>query len=210
MPATMPVYRIAPRPTVRPGLCRPRQAEEPTHHRNADQLGGGQRQGVHAARPAVEQHDVQRVQGCPDEREGLPDTASADSCETQDGEAHDGEADRGPRMAVETGLEADPQDDRGQDHVGAGDESRDRCGGGLEADRLDDLGEPVEASQRQPDLPLLCGEPDQPSPEQDGGNQRRDGEPDGQEIDGVNLVNRVLDDEERRAPDRGDGEDRNG
>ena len=77
----------------------------------------------------------------------------------------------------------------------------------LQTHRLEHLADPVEHAEHDPDAQLATGERHRLAAEQDEHHDRGDAEAHGEEVGGRDVLDEVADEEERRAPDRRDGDE---
>jgi hypothetical protein len=123
------------------------------------------------------------------------------------GEPDGRERDGGPRRPGDLLAQQHSGEERRQDDVRAGDEAGDGRRRRCKPLGLRDLGQPVERPQPHADRHLATVERSHRPPERDEHDGGGDREAHGEEVDGWEGLHQVVDEEERRAPDRGQGDE---
>ena len=176
--------------------------------RDHDQLQGGHPQRVLRLGPGAEPDDVQG-----DHRrhqdQGLA-VADRQAAQRQHRKAGDRHEHGHPRQAADPRVQQERGEDRRRHDIHPGDEARDGGRRLRQSCGLQDLGDAVEAPEDDGLAPRLAAEPAQRAGGQEDHRRARDREPDGEEVERRHPGQQVVDQEERRAPARGDAQERCG
>ena len=183
--------------------------EQGADHGDHDQLDDRHAERLLRLGPGAEPDDVEGVdhRRHEDQRLAVPDREAAQG---QHPEAHHRDGDGRPGEPADPRAQEEGREDRGGHDVHAGDEARDAGGGVCQPSRLQDLRAAVETAEHHGLAARLAREPAERTRREEDQGDAGDREPDRQEVEGGDPLEEVVDQEEGRAPARGDRQQRRG